>query len=155
MQQAYKTPRKKRVPQPFPIGYKGQYRGQYLPPRGLLKGTLEQLKEAGCIQTVDEKVFKGLMKATVSNPCNGCPVWAEGGPKCGAFQSYHTSWARHQEALKAKLVADKAAVTPHNAPEGHVFADMNMKQIAETLGVSLSEARRRKAAGTLLQGASA
>jgi hypothetical protein len=93
------------------------------------------------------------MKVTCSNPCNGCPTWADIGPKCGCFQQYHVAWARHQEALKVKAEADKAAVTPHNAPEGHAFADMNMKQIAEVLGVSLSEARRRKAAGTLLQGA--
>ena len=148
MQKTYK----KKAPQPFPIGYKGQYRGQYLPPRGLLKATFEQAQAAGCIQAIDQKVFDGLMKVTCNNPCNGCPQWADGGPKCGAFQQYHLAWARHQEALKNKAEADKAAVTPHNAPAGHPFAKMNMKQIAQELGVSLSEARRRRAAGTLLEG---
>jgi len=94
----------------------------------------------GCIQAENEALrpmFYSLMTLTQNNPCAGCPVWTDNGPNCKAFQKHHTAFQ-----------AARQATTPHNVPSGP-FMGMSIRQIAQQLGVSISEVRRRKVAGTL------
>jgi hypothetical protein len=137
---------KKTIDSHFPLCHKGRWKGQYAPPRGIVKGDYEQLQEAGCIQATDLKLFTGLMKATANNPCNGCPTWHDNGPKCGAFQKYHVAYTRYLEADKAKQEENRAAITPHNFPEGHKFYGKSIAQVAEALGKSKSWVRSNKMA---------
>ena len=136
--------------QAFPQGVRGSERGRYLPPVGILGHDFNLLKEAGCIQAENDsmrEMFHMLMGATEHNPCNGCPVWDRKGPDCKAFQKHHSAYISWKHSHDAEI-AEK--ITPCNAPDGHRFASMNMKQIAKELGISLGEARRRKQAGTLI-----
>jgi hypothetical protein len=128
---------------------RGPYRGRYLDPEGQLHGTFEQLMLAGCIQAEMPElraIFRLLMVEVSGNPCAGCPVWNNKGPACVAFQQYHSAY--HQ-AVETQEQTIKDATTPHNVPAEHPLAGLSVKKIAEKLGVSISEIRRRKAAGTL------
>jgi len=133
----------------FPKHERGPYRGRYIDPQGQLVGTFEQLMEAGCIQAENremEPLFYALMVATKMNPCDGCPVWSNKGPGCVAFQQYHSAYQCAEEKQQQVI---KDATAPSNVPSGHEFFGLSVKQIAEKLGVSIGEVRRRKARGTL------
>lgn len=133
----------------FPKHECGPYRGRYVDPIGRLEGTFEQLMEAGCIQAENremEPIFYALMVATKKNPCDGCPVWGDKGPACVAFQQYHSAYYCAEERQRQVI---REATVPNNVPRGHQFFGMSVKQIAEQLGVSIGEVRRRKANGTL------
>ena len=136
--------------QAFPRGVRGWEKGRYLPPVGILSHNFDLLKADGCIQAETDslrELFHMLMSATGHNPCNGCPVWDRKGPDCKAFQKHHSSYLAWKQTHDKEIEQNR---TPQNAPEGHRFAGMNMKQIAAALGISLGEARRRKMEGTLL-----
>jgi len=113
-----------------------------------LVATFSQLHEMGCIQTgadvhddvrVAEKRMGGLFAAVVGlshgNPCPGCPA-LQGG-KCRAYLAFNTG------ASKPIVVPPTVASNSLNYP------GMSVRQIAEKLGVSMNEVRRRKLAGTL------
>jgi hypothetical protein len=122
---------------------------RYLPPKGTLSPNFEKLKADKCIQAETDSLrdlFAILMGLTGCNPCNGCPVWERQGPACKAFQNNHSAYASWKSEHDEEI---KEAVTPRNAPRGHKFDGMSMKQIATELGISLGEARRRKMEGTL------
>jgi hypothetical protein len=133
----------------FPKHERGPYRGRYIDPVGQLAGTFEQLMEAGCIQAENrelEPLFYALMVATTRNPCDGCPIWNDKGPACAAFQQYHSAYHRAEEKQQQVI---KEAMTPSNVPPGHPLFGLSVKQIAEKLGVSIGEVRRRKVSGIL------
>lgn len=133
----------------FPKHERGPCRGHYLSPQGQLVGTFQQLMDAGCIQAEVPKLkpyFYAIMIITAGNPCDGCPVWVINGSGCTAFRQYHTAHRRAEEKQK-RTVED--ATTPHNVPVDHPLAGLSVKKIAEKLGVSIGEVRRRKASGTL------
>ena len=138
------------IEQAFPRERK--YRQErYLPPKGRLSNDFEGLMGAGCIQAENEGlrvIFGLLMVETNMNPCNGCPVWDRQGPQCKAFQQYHSAYRAWKTAHDEQI---RAVTTPQNAPAGHPLEGKTMKQIAEALSISLSEARRRKQAGTLFE----
>lgn len=136
------------IEQAFPKERK-YHQERYLPPKGKLANEFESLMDAGCIQAENEGlrvIFGLLMVETNMNPCNGCPVWEQRGPQCKAFQLHHSAYRAWKTAHDEQI---HTAVSPQNAPAGHRFEGKNMKQIAEALSISLSEARRRKQAGTL------
>lgn len=78
------------------------------PPKGILRGSFEQLFNAGCIQVGGDlpelgldaaeskfsKVFVLLMQETRYNPCNGCPAYKGG--SCKAFQRYFERQDEHR-----------------------------------------------------------
>jgi hypothetical protein len=133
----------------FPRHERGPYRGQYCDPVGHLTGSFAQLNLAGCIQTETldlAMIFRLLMLETNNNPCAGCPVWTQRGPECGAFREYHTAYA---QGVKKQEQVIKDATTPSNVPAEHPLAGLSVKKIAEKLGISIGEVRRRKASGTL------
>lgn len=133
----------------FPRHERGPYRGQYCDPEGRLTGTFDQLMAAGCLQAEVPgllMIFRLLMVETSANPCAGCPVWNRKGPECGAFREYHSAYA---QSVKKQEQVIKDATTPNNVPAEHPLAGLSIKKIAEKLGVSISEVRRRKANGTL------
>jgi hypothetical protein len=133
----------------FPKHERGSDRGRYIDPMGQLEGTFEQLMEAGCIQAENremEPLFYALMAATNMNPCDGCPVWGSKGPACVAFQQFHSAYYRAEEKQRQTI---QDATVPNNVPPGHEFFGLSVKKIAEKLGVSIGEVRRRKANGTL------
>lgn len=134
----------------FPRSTQGRWRGQFASPTGTISATREELQQAGCINAEDATMFAFIMQKTANNPCNGCGQWHSDGPACKAFQAHHSAYKRFLQSEASRKAEQKEAVTPHNAPEGHPFAKMNMKQIAEALGISKNEAVRRKQAGTLL-----
>jgi len=118
-------------------------------PVGQLKGTFEQLFEAGCIQTgagtadtLEEAVasfteyFVNVQTLTMRNPCNGCPEFKNS--SCSAYKQYHTESLQQQHNRDARV---RAATT---APGGKTVA-----QIAKELGISKNEVRRRKQRGEL------
>ena len=132
----------------FPKHERGPLRDQFQDPVGQLTGSFRELMDHGCIQAADVRlypIFEGLMILTNNNPCAGCPVWSNHGPECQAFQRYNTAF---QARLKQQAEALEQATTPHNIPSGPL-AGLSVRQIAQQLGVSISEVRRRKAAGTL------
>jgi hypothetical protein len=136
--------------QAFPKGVRGAERGRWLPPKGTLSSDFDMLQADGCIQAEMKSLramFAMLMSLSGRNPCDGCPVWDRQGPQCKAFQKHHSAYISWKHSHDAEI-AEK--ITPCNAPDGHRFASMNMKQIAKELGISLGEARRRKQAGTLI-----
>ena len=73
-------------------------------------------------------------------------MWERKGPECAAFQQYHTAYTN---AVIGQHQALEAATKPSNFPPGHRFFGLSMKEVAKQLDISLGEARRRKAAGTL------
>jgi len=106
------------------------------------------LHQLGCIQTgadVHENVFAAakkfgplyaaLYQATHGNPCCGCPGFNNG--KCRAYLAFNTDAQR-----PTKLPATVAS-------NSDKYPGMSVKQIAAKLGVSMSEVRRRKHAGSL------
>lgn len=124
----------------FPKHERGPYRGQYMAPVGTLSRDFDGLQLSGCIQAETEALlplFIGLWTATRGNPCDGCPVWRDKGPACKAFQLHHTAY-RDAEFRRTARIAQATQ------PDGESVA-----QIAKRLGISKSEVRRRKVAGTL------
>ena len=118
-------------------------RGIYLPPQGFLNARYDKAQEAGCLQAeVGEVMYGGLMLATRLNPCAGCPVWDSSGPRCQCFQKYHSEAGLEHDR---KLVA---AIVPC-VKNGAKYEGMSIAEIAAELGVSKSEVKRRKVAGTL------
>jgi DNA-binding NarL/FixJ family response regulator len=63
-----------------------------------------------------------------------------------AFQQYHSAYHRAKEKQQQVI---KDAMTPNNVPVDHSLAGLSVKKIAEKLGISIGEVRRRKANGTL------
>jgi hypothetical protein len=115
---------------------------------GKLEATFTQLFEAGCIQTgsdycdtVDEaekrhaRMFAAIFNATDYNPCDGCPINYK---ECEAFHKYHT-FAKHQVTTREERI--RKATTP---PSGESVA-----QMAQRLGISKNEVRRRKHKGEI------
>lgn len=134
---------------------------------GTLDGGFEELHAAGCIQTgadVHSDVhdamqavgvrFFALMAHTVRNPCLGCPIAnrrlpGKSGPlsvACTAFQRYHTS----AQSVRSHTQASIEEATTVGIKNGSAWKDVPIRKIAKTLGISLSEARRRKAEGNLV-----
>lgn len=87
----------------------------------MLTGNFQQLHSAGCIQVgadvapdirdaIDRfgDLFYALMKATRSNPCNGCPAY--NGGKCEAYKRYNTlaqpRWT-HERATRVVSAAKR------------------------------------------------
>lgn len=147
----------------FPISRKGRYTGQYQQPRGVIAtadAVFADMAQLNCIHAVDENGYLTVLKATNNNPCASCPEWNSKGPACKAFQKFHTAYVRYLTEASKKASELAYAITPHNAPEGHPFFGKSMYEIAKMLTeiegktVGIREARRRKQAGTLLQGAS-
>lgn len=110
-------------------------------PKGILIGSFEELQVAGCIQcksNMHRAMFQGLMFVTNQNVCNGCPAYNNG--KCEAFKKFHTG--------APKLKAPQRQCSPSNTTTPGLNG-LTVKQIAEQLGISINEVRRRKVAGTL------
>lgn len=120
-----------------------------------LDGTFEQLFEAGCIQTgcdtlenieaADKffrRYFQGIMTETKSNPCSGCPAFNDGG--CEAYQIYHT----HAQEQRERIARQKKenATRP---PGTEKYPGLSVKQIAQQMGISISQVRRLKAQGAI------
>lgn len=116
---------------------------------GKLSDSFFDLHAAGCIQTgadvhSDPKVassrhggmFAAIYGLTHGNPCAGCPAF--NGGRCKAYQ------AHHEDARRVPIKVDPKI--PSNSDN---YPGMSVKQIAEKLGVSMSEVRRRKLTGTL------
>ncbi|MHA2265617.1 MAG: hypothetical protein ACXAEN_24765 [Candidatus Thorarchaeota archaeon] len=111
-------------------------------PIGQLKGSFEELFEAGCIQTgadvVDtfeeaqrlRNLYVHLQTATQGNPCNGCPEFKSG--TCSAYKKYHS------ESINKRV---KATTT--------VSKGKTVAQLAKEHGISKNEVRRRKHRGDL------
>lgn len=112
---------------------------------GVLRGSFEELHAAGCIQTgadihdnVDNararfsSLFAGLMLMTNRNICDGYPAYKNGA--CPCFQKYHT-----------QAISNNATRPP--GTDQH--PGLSVGQIAEKLGISKAEVRRRKIAGTI------
>lgn len=118
--------------------YPKSNRERFIPPKGQLLVTFEKAQAVGCIQAVNSLYFNKIMSATQLNPCDGCSIWEDEGPKCQAFVKYHSA---HRQFL-----TKKQTTTANNSPE---YRGLNMKTIAKRLHISLKEARRCKAAGTL------
>lgn len=134
--------------------------------RGTLDASFEELHAAGCIQTGSDRydnaetalvscgnVFYALMSLTARNPCNGCPVAYrripnKSGPlsiACSAFQKHHTAPQSVRTASQSQI----EQATQAGNKNGDQWANVPIRKIAEQLGITLSEARRRKAAGEL------
>ena len=117
----------------------------------MLTGSFETLKEAGCIQCEHNSLrlsFRALMAATLRNPCTmDCPAFDDG--KCNAYQLYNTDAkiqrAEDEKRERAKERAFRLARTPNNGTGK--WAGMSIRKIAREEGISLKEARRRKAKG--------
>lgn len=129
---------------------------------GRLNGSFSELHAAGCIQTGADScpelseaikefgtLFAMLQIATGGNVCDGCPKADWNRPtrieqvQCKAFQKYH-SMARYEHA-KRKIQLESAT----SPPGTDQFPGLSVAQIADRLGVSKSEVRRRKQAGTI------
>lgn len=123
-------------------------------PRGTLTGTFEELHSQGCIQTGTDvysdikeaathflRLFSALKIATNGNLCDGCPAFNYG--NCKAFKKYHSS--EIQKTLDGICSAVNATTPPGTAK----YPGMSVRQIAEKLGISIGEVRRRKQAGLL------
>lgn len=116
-------------------------------PVGKLSSDFDGLQKAGCIQCEHDTLkplFTALMAETNGNPCHGCPKWDSDGPKCPAFQKYHSA-----ATSKASRSPGKPPATQPSVNNGQQYANKTVAQIAASLGISKSEVRRRKAAGTL------
>jgi len=135
-------------------------------PRGQLNATFEQLFHAGCIQTGADihndfqiahhqfaVMFAGLLEVTGGNICDGCPAYSQG--KCRAFQQYHTGAPRYKirtDGITGDLKATRRKPAPSDAcvaPGTSTHPGMSIKQIAEELGISKNEVRRRKLRGEI------
>ena len=124
-------------------------------PSGQLTGTFEQLFEAGCIQTGADVhqtslaaaaagfplILAAIQTSSGGNACDGCPAYRGG--QCKAFQQYHTSAIEARIASKMNLQNSTCALGTKKYP------GKSISQIAELLGVSKSEVRRRKLAGEI------
>jgi hypothetical protein len=113
-----------------------------------LKPDFAGLKAAGCIQAesdLHEPLFQGLWAATRGNICDGCPKWESQGPQCKAYQQFHTEAIHRNRAQQARVAQ---AVSP-GGKNGEKWAGHSVAMIAAELGISKSEVRRRKTAGTL------
>lgn len=127
---------------------------------GILRGTFDQLWKAGCIQTGNDGQkgddepkrvagfrdrWPGLMQLCNFDPCTtGCPEFRDG--KCKAYQQYHTQYQEEQRKEQQRRERSKDAT---RAPGTAQFPGLSVKQIADQLGISKNEVRRRKQAGTL------
>jgi hypothetical protein len=112
---------------------------------GQLSRDFVALADAGCMQTEPgEPLFLALWVATGGNPCDGCPEYRGG--NCRAYQRHHTDAIN--ETICRKSWSTRKATTPPQM-QGSRFSGMSVKQIAERLGISKNEVRRRKTAGTL------
>lgn len=104
------------------------------------------LKAGGCIQCegndqLGRDLWLGLIVSTNRDPCTtGCPAFKGG--KCAMYREHSTVLAK-EKATKASEF--KAATTPNNG--SGEWVGMSMKKIAAKEGISLGEARRRKAEG--------
>lgn len=130
-----------------PRGRRQERRG---PPVGYLKAEFADLQSAGCIQCETnelEPMFTALMLATRCNPCGGCPKWQQRGDECKAFRLYHSAWRNKQQA-RDRRIAEATQPRAKNSDNAK-FYNLSVAQIAERLGISKSEVRRRKVAGTL------
>jgi hypothetical protein len=107
--------------------------------------TFAEFHAAGCVRTGCEVVtdarraekiaggiFATLTRFGHGNICNGCPHVLG----CKAFRKLNAS-------------APPAIVDPHTPSNSDKYPGMSVKQIAAKLGVSMSEVRRRKHAGSL------
>lgn len=124
--------------------------GVYLPPVGILEPHFDELQAAGCIQCESEglrQMFNGLWAVTGRNPCNGCPIWETRGPTCEAFRRHHSAW-KEAQLRSASDLRDATQPEDKNSSNPELFG-LSVRAIAQKLGVSISEVRRRKAAGTL------
>ena len=136
---------------------------------GRLKGTFEDLHGAGCIQTLCDMYadvgdavkagglerFSGIMLLTRLNPCDGCPngtgmnfnpgkiITRVDQIQCSAFQKFHTM------AVDSQLKSKRAIWNATTPPGTDNYPGLSVKQIAEKLGISKNEVRRRKQVGTL------
>jgi hypothetical protein len=101
--------------QAFPQSKERFRDGRYLPPVGTLSADFDQLKSGGCIQAETDslrQMFYALMGLTGRNPCAGCPVWERKGPKCVAFQNYHSAYISWKKAHDEEV---RLNGTPKNA----------------------------------------
>ncbi len=109
--------------------------------------TFAQLHELGCKRTGADRqsdvrkaekqhggMFATLTRFGQGNVCSGCPEVG----KCKAFRTINPS--------AAPIVADVDPHLPSNSPN---YPGLIVCQIAEKLGVSMNEVKRRKSAGTL------
>jgi len=133
---------------------------------GQLRATFDELHSMGCIQTgadvypilaeAQDKFgiwFYQLGLLTCGNLCDGCPqagaIDYVSRPtkiedvKCKAFHRFH-SMATDRQREKAQ-----AANQATKAPGTDRYPGMSVKQIAEKLGISKNEVRRRKRDGLL------
>lgn len=110
----------------------------------MLMGSFEKLFQDGCIMTGADKeqmlqeakkkyarTFYELMVATNCMPCERCPMKMT---ECSAYK---------RNNVKALIKKKPPQVGTEKYP------NMTVKQIAELLGISKNEVRRRKHEGTL------
>jgi len=130
-------------------------------PKGQLVAYFDQLYELGCIQagsdmeTLDEAqqklmvMYNGLYMATGGNPCDGCAkLWNtssihEAMQECKAFAQKHTMAREHRVGRENN---QKSATRPEGTDQ---YPGMSVAEIAQKLGISKSEVRRRKQAGVI------
>lgn len=87
------------------------------------------------------------MAATNRNICDGCPKTDRAQSlkdiKCECFNKYHTM------VKQQKLVSEARVANATTPPGTSKYPGLSIAQIAEKLGVSKSEVRRRKLEGTI------
>ena len=128
---------------------------------GILHATLEQAFESGCIQAGGDpsgdqqtlvpqaQMYSMLMAVTLRNPCQQCPLITMRHydsfrqVECKCFRQYHSMCIEAQRKGEASIIN---ATTP---PGTRTYPGLSIAQIAEKLGVSKSEVRRRKAVGEI------
>lgn len=106
-------------------------------PAGRLESTKAALAAAGCLQAGPH--YFHVFQATHGNPCATCAGFDAG--NCPAFARYHTGavrWLQRQQPT-----------VPHNVRPGHPLDGLSVRKLAERLGVSVAEVRRRKREGRL------
>ena len=126
-------------------------------PEGRILGTFEMLHRAHCIQTGWDQheelndaehhfgeMFRALMLETEGNICKGCPVLNDGA--CKAYQTFHSQAISDRKAEQMRREERLNATKP---PGTDKYPGMSIRQIANELGISKGEVRRRKQAGIL------